>query len=60
MKKNKKNISPIAKKNVNQPGKWVFKPLRSIVVTCVCGNKYVITRKKQIECINCIYKKVMR
>ncbi|MEK7155557.1 MAG: hypothetical protein AAB734_01625 [Patescibacteria group bacterium] len=38
----------------SQRGKYVYKPLISIVVVCVCGNKYVSTRKGQKTCIRCM------
>ena len=30
----------------NQPGKWVYKPTRSAVLVCSCGNKYIATARK--------------
>lgn len=57
----KKTIIPIkVVKAVSQYGKWVFKPLKSTVVICACGNKYIVTRPKQIECVNCTYSKIAR
>ena len=57
----KKIIPPIIqKRKVNQVGKWIFKPLKSTVVVCVCGNKYIVTRKNQTECVNCSYGKRAR
>ena len=38
----------------NQPGKWVYKPTRSAVLVCSCGNKYISTRKDQTVCVSCI------
>lgn len=45
------------KRPPNQHGKWVFKPLRSTVVSCACGSKYIVTRKNQTECVSCMYAK---
>lgn len=56
----KKVTLPPAKKAVSQHGKWVFKPLRSTIVVCVCGNKYIVTRINQVECVKCTYSKVAR
>ena len=44
---------PEVKKPV-QRGKFVYKPLMSIVIVCKCGNKYVATRPKQTTCVMCI------
>ncbi|MEK7142135.1 MAG: hypothetical protein AAB818_00955 [Patescibacteria group bacterium] len=41
-------------KKPNQPGKWVYKPTRSTVLVCSCGNKYIATRENQIVCVSCI------
>ena len=38
----------------NQPGKWVYKPTRSTVLVCSCGNKYIATREGQTVCVSCI------
>ena len=43
---------PMAKHS--QRGKYVYKPLVSVVVICACGNKYVATRTNQKTCIRCI------
>jgi hypothetical protein len=52
----KKVIQPTpAKKTHSQRGKWVFKPTKSTIVICTCGNKYIVTRKEQTTCIDCIY-----
>ncbi|MFZ2886774.1 MAG: hypothetical protein WA021_03070 [Minisyncoccia bacterium] len=45
--------TPVAKKAV-QRGKYVYKPIMSVIVLCSCGNKYVRTRPKQTVCITCI------
>ena len=44
---------PEVKKAV-QRGKYVYKPLVSVVVLCKCGNKYILTRPKQTMCVMCI------
>lgn len=41
-------------KKPNQPGKWVYKPTRSTVLVCSCGNKYISTREGQTVCVSCI------
>lgn len=45
------------KRAVNQPGGWMFKPLKSTVITCKCGNKYIVTRLNQTECVDCSFHK---
>ncbi len=44
--------TPVAKHS--QRGKYVYKPLLSVVIVCACGNKYVSTRKGQKTCIRCL------
>lgn len=37
--------------------KWAAKPvvpMRSLILICVCGNKYIKTRDEQIVCLRCI------
>ena len=46
-----KLIVKLEVKKHSQRGKYVYKPLVSIVVICGCGNKYVSTRPKQKTCI---------
>ena len=41
-------------KKPSQPGKWVYKPTRSTVLVCSCGNKYIATREGQTVCVSCI------
>jgi hypothetical protein len=40
---------PIVKKGV-----WVERPRRMEILVCVCGNKYLKTRKDQVVCVKCI------
>jgi hypothetical protein len=60
MKKTTVKIAPKIeiKRTPSQHGKWVFKPLKSHVVTCSCGNKYIVTRDKQTQCVSCMYQSV--
>jgi hypothetical protein len=41
-------------KNFMQKGKWIDKPMKTIVLVCACGNKYIKTRHKQAECLRCL------
>jgi len=43
-------------KVVHTWGKWVERPRRTETLVCECGNRYIKTRLKQTECINCITK----
>lgn len=36
------------------PGVYVYKPLKSKITECACGNKYIATRPKQRICFDCI------
>lgn len=58
MKKKSQPASALATKPI-QRGKWVYKPLVSVVIVCACGNKYVSTRKDQSTCIRCMQKNSM-
>ncbi len=38
---------------------WTYKiqlPLKTPIVVCLCGNKYLKTREGQIACVRCINK----
>ena len=37
-------------------GKWVEKPRISVILMCLCGNKYIKTRKDQDNCVKCLVK----
>lgn len=41
----------------SQKGKWVFKPLRSKILLCECGNKFVATQPNQKTCLFCKWDK---
>ena len=51
------NIKMPSRKTFQQAGKWVERPRRSEVLVCVCGNKYIKTRDRQIVCVRCIAEK---
>lgn len=53
----KKTTPVVLIKKPSQIGKWVAKKTISKIVTCDCGNKYIATRKDQIGCMACFYKK---
>jgi len=44
----------VVSKTFQKNGKWIERPTLSAVVVCVCGNKYLKTRKNQIECLTCM------
>ncbi|MES2088194.1 MAG: hypothetical protein V4467_04370 [Patescibacteria group bacterium] len=54
MKTITKKLAVTKRRNFQQPGKWVDRPRKSIILLCLCGNKYIKTRDKQIVCIRCI------
>lgn len=37
-------------------GKWVERPLRTEILVCKCGYKYIKTRRDQTTCIKCMLK----
>ncbi len=45
----------VSKKNFQKNGKWITKPFQTNVIKCLCGNKYIATRKNQVSCVRCIY-----
>jgi len=47
-----------ATKTFQKGGKWIEKPSQTEVFVCVCGNKYLRTRKLQIMCLACVVKKL--
>ncbi len=49
--KNQKRTPP---KTFQHLGKWVEKRTISEILICVCGNKYIKTRKDQTQCIKCM------
>ncbi|MBI2096358.1 MAG: hypothetical protein HYT43_01855 [Candidatus Taylorbacteria bacterium] len=34
---------------------WREKPLKAEVFVCVCGNRYIKTRKNQTVCLRCLF-----
>ncbi len=53
-------MKPHSFQSFNHIGKWQPKPRRSEILTCVCGNKYIKTRKNQIECLRCMNHTVVK
>ena len=50
-----KKISPTTEtKKPIQRGKFIYKPIISVITVCGCGNKYVSTRLKQTTCLTCL------
>ncbi len=49
-------MTPSKKTFQNPVGKWVEKRTRTEILLCVCGNKYIKTRKEQTVCVRCIYR----
>ena len=52
--------TPLLPHQFSQKGKWVFKPLRSKIALCTCGNKFVPANAKQISCLFCMWNKTNR
>lgn len=55
----KVRVAKVAKVEVIEPkkptpGVYVYKPLKSKIVECECGNKYIATRPKQKTCLDCV------
>ncbi|OGZ04744.1 MAG: hypothetical protein A2648_02795 [Candidatus Lloydbacteria bacterium RIFCSPHIGHO2_01_FULL_41_20] len=53
--KHKPSIKPISTRTFQKEGKWIEKITVTEVILCVCGNKYIKTRDKQIACLRCTY-----
>jgi len=49
-------MTPSRKTFQNTVGKWIEKKTRTEILLCVCGAKYIKTRKEQSVCIRCIYR----
>ncbi len=41
------------------PGVYVYKPLKSKIVECDCGNKYISTRPRQKSCLDCVKEQML-
>jgi hypothetical protein len=41
------------------PGVYVYKPLKSKIVECDCGNKYIATRPRQKTCLDCVKEQML-
>ncbi len=56
--KHKQNsiMTPSKKTFQNPVGKWIEKKTRTEILLCVCGGKYIKTRKEQTVCVRCIYR----
>jgi hypothetical protein len=48
----------VVSKTFQKNGKWIVRPTLSIIEVCTCGNKYLKTRKNQIECLICASRRV--
>ncbi|MCR4334791.1 MAG: hypothetical protein NUV47_03660 [Patescibacteria group bacterium] len=46
----------IHQKPFSKMGKWIEKKTIAEILVCVCGNKYIKTRKNQTVCVRCIAK----
>ena len=46
----------ITRKTYQQNGKWIEQPGKTMIVVCLCGNKYIKTRENQMQCIRCLGK----
>ncbi len=41
------------------PGVYVYKPLKSKIIECECGNKYIVTRPRQKTCLDCVKEQML-
>jgi len=44
-------------KSTHVYGRPAYKPTVSEIFICHCGSKYLKTRKDQVTCVRCIYKR---
>lgn len=51
-----KRNSPLRepRKTFQQDGHWIEKPEKTAILLCVCGNRYLKTRKEQVLCLRCV------
>ena len=55
-----KGVNPNVKRKPSQIVKWVYRPLKSTIVVCACGNKYISTHEGQTTCVFCMRKDLRR
>ena len=46
------------RKTFQQDGQWIERPNKTLIIVCVCGNRYLKTRPKQELCLRCISRMV--
>ncbi|TSC67007.1 MAG: hypothetical protein G01um101472_565 [Parcubacteria group bacterium Gr01-1014_72] len=49
----KPNLSA-SKKHFQQDGHWIVRPVKTVILICECGNKYIKTRLNQTVCVGCL------
>ena len=42
------------RKTFQKDGQWIERPQKSVILICICGNRYLKTRLKQEKCLRCI------
>jgi hypothetical protein len=47
------NLGKITK-TFQQDGRWIEKTKKTEILLCVCGNRYIKTRPKQMVCLRCL------
>jgi hypothetical protein len=61
--KNTKPVAPVAHvpklkgppKQFQQDGHWIVKPGKTLVLVCICTNRYIKTRAGQTMCLRCMF-----
>ncbi len=48
------NLKGMPTKTFQLDGHWTHRKVKTEVIICTCGNKYIKTRPNQIVCVRCI------
>ncbi len=54
VKKKVLKIAPEEEKVIHTWGKFIERPRRTETLVCACGNRYIKTRPRQKECVQCM------
>jgi hypothetical protein len=49
------NLGKITK-TFQKDGRWIERTTKTVILICVCGNRYIKTRPRQVECLRCMFR----
>lgn len=44
----------VIRKTFQRDGHWIERPKPTEILVCICGNRYIKTRLKQLKCLRCL------